>query len=294
MNITANMQTQNNLTYKGGIKSLNAINPISYYTNRYFKKSARISNKNFTPISDALNGKINKIKLDNISAWDINPEKTDNYVLFLHGMSQNVSNNQPLYETVLKHKKAVFAVEYRNYGENAPARMSEDKLRKDIVKAYKYLTETKNIKPENIIVMGHSMGGALATDFASKHKDIKSLILFSPIKDMASIGKKFFANKSIGVGIPPKVSKFSEKIKPLIWLLRQRFNSVKKMSKVEAPTYILQSKNDSVTLLDGERKLAKIAREKGVLKDFILFPLGGHKVDSKKVEAVNKILEEIG
>ena len=47
MNITTNMQTQNNLTYKGGIKSLNAINPISYYMNRYFKKSARISNKNF-------------------------------------------------------------------------------------------------------------------------------------------------------------------------------------------------------------------------------------------------------
>ena len=93
--------------------------------------------------------------------------------------------------------------------------------------------------------------------------------------------------------MPAKIDKLTDMIKPLKWLLSLRFNSQKKIKKVEVPTYILQSKNDSVTLLSGARKLVKAAREKGILKDFIIFPLGGHKVDSKKVEALNKILGEI-
>lgn len=286
-------QNQYNASYKGGLKSLNALNPVSYYANRYFKRSAQISNKNFTPISNSLKGKIKQIKLGRISAWDINPENSKDYVFFLHGMSQNVSNYQPLYETALKNKKAVFAVEYRSYGENRPARLSEDKLRSDVEKAFKFLSEQKKIKPENITVIGHSMGGALATNFASKHKDIKALILLSPIRNMTSIGKKFFLNKNLGIGVPAKIDKLTDMIKPLKWLLSLRFNSQKKIKKVEVPTYILQSKNDSVTLLSGARKLVKAAREKGILKDFIIFPLGGHKVDSKKVEALNKILGEI-
>ena len=286
-------QNQYNTSYKGGLKSLNALNPVSYYANRYFKRSAQISNKNFTPISDSLADKIKQIKQDRILAWDINPENSKDYIFFLHGMSQNVSNYQAVYETALKNKKAVFAVEYRSYGENKPAILSEDRLRNDVEKAYKFLTEEKNIRPENIIVVGHSMGGALAANFASKHKDIKALILLSPIRNMASIGKKFFLNKNIGVGVPPKVNKLTNTIKPLKWLLSLRFNSQKKMKQINAPTYILQSRNDSVTPLSGARKIVKAAREKGILKDFIIFPLGGHKVDRKKVDALNKILGEI-
>lgn len=286
-------QNQYNNTYKGGLKSLNALNPVSYYANSYFKRSAKISNNNFTHVADSLVGKIKKIKLGKISAWDINPENSKDYVFFLHGMSQNVSNYQPLYETALKNKKAIFAVEYRSYGENKSARISEDKLRNDVEKAYKFLTEEKNIKPENITVIGHSMGGALAANFASRHKDIKALILLSPIRSMTSIGKKFFLNKNLGIGIPPRIDKITNTFKPLKWLLSLRFNSQKKIKQVEAPTYIMQSKNDSVTLLSGARKLVKAAREKGILKDFILFPLGGHKVDSKKIEALDKILGEI-
>lgn len=286
-------QNQYNTSYKGGLKSLNALNPVSYYANRYFKRSAQISNKNFTPISDSLADKIKQIKQDRILAWDINPENSKDYVFFLHGMSQNVSNYQAVYETALKNKKAVFAVEYRSYGENKPAVLSEDRLRNDVEKAYNFLTEEKNIKPENITVVGHSMGGALAANFASKHKDIKALILLSPIRNMASIGMKFFLNKNIGVGVPQKVNKLTNTIKPLKWLLSLRFNSQKKMKQINAPTYILQSRNDSVTPLSGARKLVKAAREKGILKDFIIFPLGGHKVDRKKVEALNKILGEI-
>jgi len=65
------------------------------------------------------------------------------------------------------------------------------------------------------------------------------------------------------------------------------------MKKNEVPTYIIHSKNDSVTTLEGARNLAKIARRNGVLEDFVLFTNGGHRVDNRKINSVLEILDKI-
>lgn len=292
------INSNNNTTFQSRWKSLNVINPISYYADRYFSKMAKNSHNTIEVVSDNLVGKINVHKLNRgksseISLWDINPDNSEHYVLFLHGMSQNVSNYQRLYSAISEKKVGVLAVEYRGYGENRPSAISEDKLRRDVERAYKFLTQEKKIKPENITVMGHSMGGALATNFASKHQDIRSLVLICPITNMADVGKKFSQNKTLGMAIPAKVRKFTEKINPLNLLYNLKFNSLNKVDKVKAPTYIIQSQNDTVTLLGGARKLAKKAKRKGLLKDFALLPSGGHKVDMRKVGKVSEILGDI-
>ncbi len=293
-----NNQVKNNIAFQSRLKSLNVVNPISHYMDTYFNKVAKNSQKAVDGISSALEGKVNILRLNKgkaseISVWDMNLENFENYVLFLHGMSQNVSNYQRLYSQILDQKTGVFAVEYRGYGANKPSYISEDRLRNDVELAYKYLTETKGIQPENITVIGHSMGGALATNFASRHKDLKSLILICPISNMADVGKKFLTNNTVGMGIPENVKKITDKINPLKWLYNLRFNSLNKISKVETPTYIIQSQNDTVTLLGGARKLAKKAKRKGILKDFCLLPAGGHKVDARKVSKVSELLSKI-
>ena len=166
-------------------------------------------------------------------------------------------------------------------------------MRKDVELAYNYLTETKGIKPQNITVIGHSMGGALATNFASKHPEIKSLILLCPIVKPSFLGQKFKTNKNLGIGMPNSIKNLTDKLKPLKWLLDFRFNSMSKMKKNTVPTYIIQSRNDSVTTIGGARILAKVARRQNILKDFISLPLGGHKVDSAKIEAISKIFDNM-
>ena len=141
-------------------------------------------------------------------------------------MSQNVSNYQKMYEELLLKKQGVFAVEYRGYRTNKKNKVSESKLRKDVELAYNYLTETKGIKPQNITVIGHSMGGALATNFASKHPEIKSLILLCPIVKPSFLGQKFTTNKNLGIGMPNSIKNITDKFKPLKWLLDFRFNSM--------------------------------------------------------------------
>ncbi len=280
------------------LKSLNALNPISYYGNRYLKRSARLSQTKLQKIIPELEGKINFIEIPNgkhtkISAWDINPSKSKTYVVFLHGMAQNISDYQRLYNTIINKDMGVFALEFRGYGTNPRAFLSEDRLRKDIEKAYEYLTKKKNINPENIIMMGHSMGGALATNFASKHPNLKSLILICPIYNLHNLGERFLENPRLGAGIPKYVRKITKWLKPLEWLNSLRFSTANKIGKVQASTYLLQSKNDSVTTIENARLLARTARNAGILKDFRVFPNGGHKVDKAKIEKISVILDEI-
>ena len=287
-----------NPSFQGGLKSLNDLNPISRYSDRYFRRAAQESRKFIKQIIPELKDNLDIIPLRctkkiTISAWDIKPNNSDQYVLFLHGMAQNVSNYQNLYKQVNKQNIGIFAVEYRGYGANHPANFSEDKLRHDVEVAYKYLTEKKGIKPENITVIGHSLGGALATNFASKHPDIKSLILICPIVNAAKIGEKFALNKTLGEGIPPSVKNFTNKIKPLNWLYSLRLSSLLKMKSNKVPTYIIQSKNDVVTPLGSARILAKVAKRQGVLQDIRVLESGGHMVDSNKVSIIGEFLDRI-
>lgn len=282
----------NQISHKNRLKSLNAINPIYIYADKYFNRMARMSAMT-KPIMPDLVGKIDFVKSKNVLAWNINPQNSSNYILFLHGMSQNISDYQNLYKNVVEQNSGVFAVEYRGYGENKKVGVSEDKLRKDAEYAFQYLVKEKNIKPENIILMGHSMGGVLASHLASKHKDIKSLILVSPIVSMPNIGSKFELNKILGLGIPEKIKNFTEHCKPLKWLYNLQFNSLRVMTKIKTPTYIIQSRNDSVATVSGARELANLAKEKGVLRELKVFPSGGHKVDSNKINYIADIIGNI-
>ena len=288
-----NINPQTRISHKGGLAYLNNINPMARYLDTYFNKAAKVSTNRIEPLSSKLTGNVNVIRMKNISAWDINPSDSKEYIFFLHGISQNVSNNQHLYEAAINKNKGVFAVEYRGYGINNEAKISEDKLKQDVKLAYKYLTENKGIKPENITIIGHSMGGALAADLASKHNDVKSLILISPLCKMSYLGKKFIQSKTLGPGVPPKIQNLTDKIKLLKTLLDFRFNSINKIKKTQVPTYILQSKNDTVTTFSGTKHLIETAKRSGILQGFMYFQSGGHKVDSKKVEAISDILDKI-
>lgn len=292
MKIQANNSSAR-VSHKGGLRTLNKINPISLYGDRYFNRMARSSADRIEPISPALVGNVKNVFIKNISAWDINPSNSDEYVLFLHGMSQNVTNYQHLYENIITKNKGVFAVEYRGYGQNKAGNVSEDRLRKDVVNAYNYLTKEKGIKPQNIVVAGHSMGGALSVDFASKHQDIKSLVLICPITNMANLGNRFLGHKTLGLGVPDSIRKLTFAVRPLYWLSELRFNSMGKIGKVKSPTYIVQSQNDSVTPVEFAGVFAEKARKNGILKQFITLPSGGHKVDHAKLDVLSGIFDNI-
>ena len=284
-------------SHKGGIKSLNAINPIMHYTNDYFVKMAKASTLKFQPIKPTLENVIKHVKIKSgkyeLNAWDMNPNNSDKYILFLHGMAQNITDYQDLYESIINQGDfGVLALEYRAYGENTKGKPSEDNLIKDARSGFRFLTNT-GIKPENIILAGHSMGGSLATTLATKQKNIKGLLLICPLTKTEYWGKKFLNNSQLGMGVPYFVQNLTEKITPLKWLHNLTFNSIDKLKDIKCPIYLIHSRNDTVTSLQGARNFVKAAKKNNLDIEYHYPSTGGHKVDSRKIDYITDFLNRL-
>ena len=135
------------------------------------------------------------------------------------------------------------------------------------------------------------MGGELAVDLAGKNPDLKALILLSPLTNINYISDKFSENPNVGMGIPSKLKEFTKKFKPLNWLYELKFNSIKKVKKVKSPIYLIHSKNDIVTGLQGAEAFTQKAKDNNIPIESFYLANGGHRVDSKKVNLCVDILK---
>ena len=80
----------------------------------------------------------------------------------------------------------VFIVDYRGYGRSS-GRPSEQGFYRDAQAVYNFLVSVRKVFPDDIILYGESLGGAVAIDLATK-KTIKGLITecaFSSTQDVA-------------------------------------------------------------------------------------------------------------
>jgi uncharacterized protein len=149
-------------------------------------------------------------------------------LLYFHG---NGSNNGDLTEiAAILHQLpvSVLLIDYRGYGKSSPVFPNETRVYQDGEAAWQYLTQERKIKPQQIFVYGHSLGGAIAIELASKHPDVAGLITegtFTSIKDLASLlpGLKLF---------------------PLSLLVTQRFDSISKIKSLETPILMLHGAGD--------------------------------------------------
>lgn len=166
---------------------------------------------------------------DKIHGWWIQATRPSAPVLlYFHG---NGSNNGDLSEiAAIFHQLgvSVLLIDYRGYGRSSPIFPNETRVYEDAEAAWQYLTRTLEIEPKNILVYGHSLGGAIAINLAKEHPDIAGLIIegtFTSMKDMAEFlpGLKFF---------------------PLELLVTERFNSLAKISSLQTPLLILHGTGD--------------------------------------------------
>lgn len=295
MDITIN---SNRTNFNGWQEVVNIPNPITKYFRAYFNKNSERSRLMLKDIIEPLQGCVKIVPLKSarnthIYGWEMNPSDSKKYVLFLHGMAQNVTSEQKLYKALIDKDLGVFALDYRGYGSNKKSRFDENLMLKDVNAAYKYLIEQKHINPSDITIIGHSMGGALATIFASKHPDLNSLILISPITNLCGINSKFLHNKPFGLGVPDKINDNMFMTGIIGMLSSLRLNALSKVKNLDVPTYVIQSRNDSITPCANARLFANRARQKGCLRDFIMLTQGGHNIDTHKVDVIAGLFDKI-
>jgi fermentation-respiration switch protein FrsA (DUF1100 family) len=141
-------------------------------------------------------------------------------LLLLHGNGENISQN--LYRALVFHHIGfdVLLVDYRGYGQSEGKFPQEAQVYEDVQIAFDYLVEQRHIAPQDIIVYGHSLGGAIAIDLAQNNPNIAGLIVessFTSMREMADFLGGVY------------------RWLPIDWLLHQHFDSMTKLPLLSMP-----------------------------------------------------------
>lgn len=157
-----------------------------------------------------------------LHAWWIPAEKPDApTVLYLHGNFRNISYNL---ENALRYRALgsnLLLVDYRGYGKSSGGKPSEAKVYEDAEAAWQYLVRQRGVKPQQLFIYGHSLGGAVAIDLALRHPEAAGLITESTFTSMQAMGELKYDFLPAGL------------------LLNQRFESLQKIPQLKIPVLLI-------------------------------------------------------
>jgi uncharacterized protein len=161
-------------------------------------------------------------------------------VLLCHGNGGNISHRLEYYQVLLGLGLNVFAFDYRGYGRSA-GRPSEAGTYLDAEAAYDWLLH-KGFKAEQIVPLGESLGGAIATELAVR-RPVGGLILQSTFTSVPDIGAELFP------------------FLPVRWICSIQYNTLSKLPKVKVPVLVAHSPADTIVPFAHGEKLFAAANE---------------------------------
>jgi uncharacterized protein len=160
-------------------------------------------------------------------------------LLYLHGTYRNLYRNIGKIDALRDAGYAVLAVDYRGWGNSSPIIPSEATINADAALAWTELVRHQP-KPSRRVIYGHSMGGGAAIELAShlRHgSDYGALIVESTFTNLPDV-----AATAGWLG------------RLLARLTTQRFDSLSKIGKVDAPILIVHGSADkTVPVALGQR-----------------------------------------
>ncbi len=141
----------------------------------------------------------------------------------------------------------VFIFDYRGYGDSSGT-PSEQRLAEDAQAIWNYVTAERQVPPQQIVLYGESLGGAVAVRLASSLSQSGTppggLILRSTFSSLVDAGQYHYPWLPVGL------------------VLVDRFDSVKHISQVSCPILQLHGSRDSIVPLElGQRLFAAAPEE---------------------------------
>jgi alpha-beta hydrolase superfamily lysophospholipase len=175
-------------------------------------------------------------RVENIHSWWLpNPSQEqlpigDRRVkLYLHGNGKNVGANAKHASRLMRMGFSVLLIDYRGYGKSEGDFPSEAAVYVDAQTAWDYLRQ-QGYQPQQIMIYGHSLGGAIAINLAVNNPDAFGVIVdasFTSIKEMAELDGKY-------------------RLLPLDLLIHQRFDSINKVRSLKPPVLYIHGTKDEL------------------------------------------------
>jgi hypothetical protein len=101
--------------------------------------------------------------------------------IFLHGADGNLGDTVDSLAQLHASGLNVFAFDYRGYGQSRFAHPSETRWREDADSAINYLTGTRHLPVNAVILVGKDLGANLAMEVAAAHPDLAGVVLEQPL-----------------------------------------------------------------------------------------------------------------
>lgn len=175
-----------------------------------------------------------------MQAWFVPADEARGVALFLHGNAGNVSHRLDALAIFNAVGLSVLIFDYRGYGKS-PGTPSESHTYEDAEAAWRYLTAVRGVAPQRIVLVGESLGGAIAAWLAAR-VDCGGLILTSTFTSLPELAGKLYP------------------IFPAQLLSRFDYNTQQSLASVYCPVLVAHAPNDRITPFSHGRQLFAAAR----------------------------------
>ena len=115
--------------------------------------------------------------------WIPSDAVSDPTVLMLHSGAGDMSDSLPMARKLHDARLNVLVFDYRGYGKSGGQHPTEALMDGDTKSAFTYLTQTRGVAANSILVYGERQGASLAAQLCAAHKEIPALILYAPDGD---------------------------------------------------------------------------------------------------------------
>ncbi len=161
-------------------------------------------------------------------------EPSSKIILYFGGIQQD---SVSLVEKFALHYPCMpfISYNYRGYGKSK-GKPSESKLFEDAMHIYDDLIVRFDYKPENIILMGYSLGSGVSS-FLGSQRQVKEILLIAPYDSIYEVLKKKYPFSGIH------------------WILRQKFPSIDFVPHIDVPVHIYAASDDKVVNIKHARML---------------------------------------
>tara|TARA_Y100000590_G_scaffold320642_1_gene363018 strand:- start:211 stop:1023 length:813 start_codon:yes stop_codon:yes gene_type:complete len=192
-------------------------------------------------------------------------------ILFFHGNAGSLENRTYKLNHFKNLKINFLIVAWRGFSGNK-GKPNEKGLYEDARSAVNWL-KNKDISEKNIILYGESLGTAVAVEIA-QNKNYAGIILESPFTSMIDMGKKYYPFFPVNI------------------LLRDKYESYKKIANISSPLLILHGKVDKIVPYKMGKKMYELANEP---KFFYSQEYGDHMVeyDKKLLMTLKQFIESL-
>jgi uncharacterized protein len=190
-----------------------------------------------------------------IHAWWLPADGADLAVIVCNGNAGNMSYR--LDRVAAMHRRlgvSALLFDYRGYGQSE-GQPDEPGTYQDARAAYRFLTETRGVRPDHIVIFGESLGAAVAVQLALE-RPARGLVLESPFTSVPEMARAAYPF-----------------LPPIGRLIRTRYETIAKIGALRMPLLVLHGEHDTIVPVSQGHRVFEAAPQP---KRLFVIPGAGH------------------